>query len=82
MVRERDDVVGLDAALITNPRVWVASGHVATFNDPLVDCKKCQLRWRARPHRGGQYGPVKRDAAGNLLARTTAASSPSRACST
>ena len=39
MVRERDDIVGLDAALITNPRVWVASGHVANFTDPLVDCK-------------------------------------------
>ncbi len=46
MVRDRDDVVGIDAALITNPRVWVASGHVSNFNDPLVDCKKCQMRWR------------------------------------
>jgi len=67
MVRERDDVVGLDAALITHPRVWVASGHVATFNDPLVDCKKCQQRWRLDHLLEGDYGPVKRDAAGNPL---------------
>ena len=67
MVRERDDVVGLDASLITHPRVWVASGHVATFNDPLVDCKKCQMRWRVDHLLEGDYGPVKRDAAGNPL---------------
>ena len=67
MVRERDDVVGLDASLITNPRVWVASGHVANFTDPLVDCKKCQMRWRADHIAEGQYGEVKRDAAGNLV---------------
>ena len=58
MVRERDDVVGLDAALITHPRVWKASGHVATFNDPLVDCKKCQMRWRVDHLEEGDYGPV------------------------
>ena len=67
MVRERDDVVGLDAALLSNPRVWVASGHVANFSDPLVDCKKCQQRWRLDHIEEGQYGEVKRDAAGNLL---------------
>jgi glycyl-tRNA synthetase len=67
MVRDRDDVVGLDAALITNPRVWVASGHVANFTDPLVDCKKCQQRWRLDHIAEGQYGEPKRDAAGNLL---------------
>ncbi len=47
MVRNRDDVVGLDAALLTNPRVWVASGHVDSFSDPLVDCRTCKLRFRA-----------------------------------
>ncbi|HEV2362448.1 MAG TPA: glycine--tRNA ligase [Acidimicrobiales bacterium] len=47
MVQERDDVVGIDAAILTNPQVWVASGHVATFTDPLVDCRKCKERWRA-----------------------------------
>lgn len=67
MVRERDDVVGIDAAMITNPQVWVASGHVANFADPLVDCKKCHQRWRVDHIEEGQYGEVKRDAAGNLL---------------
>jgi glycyl-tRNA synthetase len=67
MVRDRDDVVGLDAALITNPRVWVASGHVANFTDPLVDCKKCQQRWRLDHIAEGQYGEPKKDPAGNLL---------------
>jgi glycyl-tRNA synthetase len=47
MVQERDDVVGLEATVITNPQVWVASGHVTTFNDPMVDCKNCQSRFRA-----------------------------------
>lgn len=45
-VQERDDMVGLDSAIITNPKVWVASGHVANFNDPLVDCKACKTRHR------------------------------------
>ena len=66
MVRDRDDVVGLDAALITHPRVWKASGHVATFNEPLADCKKCQMRWRVDHLEEGDYGPVKRDAEGNI----------------
>jgi glycyl-tRNA synthetase len=47
MVQERDDVVGIDAAVLTNPKVLVASGHVATFTDPLVDCRNCKERWRA-----------------------------------
>ncbi len=47
MVQERDDVVGIDAAIIMNPRVWEASGHVATFTDPMVDCKNCKKRFRA-----------------------------------
>ncbi len=47
MVRERDDVVGLEAAVITNPRVWEASGHLDVFHDPLVDCLNCQARMRA-----------------------------------
>ncbi len=46
-VRMRDDVVGLEAAIITNPRVWEASGHVAGFTDPMVDCKECKQRFRA-----------------------------------
>ena len=47
MVQERDDVVGLDAAILGPPAVWAASGHLATFTDPLVDCKNCHERWRA-----------------------------------
>jgi glycyl-tRNA synthetase len=45
-VQERLDMVGIDAALIMNPKVWEASGHVATFSDPLVECKKCHERFR------------------------------------
>jgi glycyl-tRNA synthetase len=47
MIQERDDFVALDSAIILNPQVWVASGHVETFSDPLVDCKACKLRFRA-----------------------------------
>ena len=47
MVQGRDDVVGLDAAILMAPRVWEASGHLATFTDPLVDCKQCKERFRA-----------------------------------
>ena len=47
MVRGRDDVVGLDSSIILAPQVWEASGHVATFTDPLTECKQCHKRWRA-----------------------------------
>jgi len=47
VVHERDDVVGLDSAILMHPRVWEASGHVAGFNDALVDCKQCKSRFRA-----------------------------------
>jgi glycyl-tRNA synthetase len=47
MVRDRDDVVGLDAAIMMHPRVWEASGHIAGFSDPLVECKNCHARFRA-----------------------------------
>jgi len=46
MVTLRDDVVGIDAAIIMNPRVWEASGHVAGFSDPMVDCRNCKRRFR------------------------------------
>lgn len=46
-VQKRDDVVGIETALIMNPKVWQASGHLATFSDPLVECKKCHSRYRA-----------------------------------
>jgi len=47
MVRERDDVVGLDGAILTHPAVLKASGHVDTFTDPMVDCRTCKARLRA-----------------------------------
>lgn len=45
-VHKRDDMVGLDAAILMNPKVWEASGHVSNFNDPLIDCKACKQRFR------------------------------------
>lgn len=46
MVQDRDDVVGLDAAIIMNPRTWEASGHLEGFTDPMVDCRACRKRFR------------------------------------
>ena len=46
-VHQRDDMVGLDAAILMAPQVWVASGHVSGFSDPLVECKACHHRFRA-----------------------------------
>ena len=46
-VDSRDDMYGIDAAILMNPRTWVASGHTATFADPLVECKECKSRFRA-----------------------------------
>jgi glycyl-tRNA synthetase len=45
-VQERFDMVGQDAAILMNPKVWEASGHVSTFSDPLTECKKCHTRYR------------------------------------
>lgn len=47
MVTLRDDIVGLDSAIIQNPKTWETSGHVSNFTDPMVDCKKCKGRFRA-----------------------------------
>jgi len=47
MVRERDNIFGVDGAIVQNPKLWEASGHVAGFTDPLVDCKNCGARHRA-----------------------------------
>jgi glycyl-tRNA synthetase len=47
MTREHDNIVGLDAAIIMSPKVWEASGHLDSFSDPLVECKKCHHRFRA-----------------------------------
>ncbi len=46
-IHKRADMVGLDAGILMNPKVWEASGHVVNFNDPLVDCKTCKSRFRA-----------------------------------
>ncbi len=46
-VEERDDMYGVDAAILMNPKAWEASGHVAGFSDPLVECPKCNSRYRA-----------------------------------
>ncbi len=46
MVQMRDDVVGIDSAILQSPEVWVASGHVASFSDPLVECRECNSRHR------------------------------------
>jgi glycyl-tRNA synthetase len=47
VVHARDDVVGLESSILMSPRVWEASGHIATFNDPLVECSSCHKRYRA-----------------------------------
>jgi len=47
MVQLRDDIVGLDASILMHPKVWEASGHLANFSDPLVECTKCHKRFRA-----------------------------------
>jgi glycyl-tRNA synthetase len=47
MVRERDDVVGIDTSIISHPRTWEASGHTDNFSDPMVDCRACKRRFRA-----------------------------------
>ncbi len=74
MVTSRDDIEGLDAAILMHPRVWEASGHVEGFTDPLVDCKKCKRRFRADhiegdscPECGGELTEVRKF---NLMFKT------------
>ena len=47
MLQERDDIVALDSAILQHPRTWEASGHLAGFTDPMVDCRSCKKRFRA-----------------------------------
>ena len=47
MTRQREDVCGLEATILMSPKIWEASGHVATFSDPMIDCKTCKGRFRA-----------------------------------
>ncbi|MBM3284078.1 glycine--tRNA ligase [Candidatus Gottesmanbacteria bacterium] len=58
-VLKREEVVGLDSAVILHPRVWQASGHVSSFTDPLVECKECHQRYRADYLLEGKYGDIK-----------------------
>ncbi|HTV12891.1 MAG TPA: glycine--tRNA ligase [Acidimicrobiales bacterium] len=56
MVQLRREVVGLDAAVLSSPRIWEASGHLANFTDPLVDCRTCKQRFRADHLERGEEG--------------------------
>ncbi|MDP6666555.1 MAG: glycine--tRNA ligase, partial [Dehalococcoidia bacterium] len=74
MVRERDDVVGIDASILMHPDVWVASGHLESFSDPLVECGECHRRYRADqlegdacPSCGGAFGELRQF---NLMFKT------------
>ena len=74
VIMGRDDMVGLDAAILMAPQVWVASGHVENFSDPLVECRNCHLRFRADqlesdscPECGGEFTEPRRF---NLMFRT------------
>jgi glycyl-tRNA synthetase len=59
MVQERDDIVGLDAGILMHPQVWVTSGHVAEFNDPMVECATCKRRYRVDEFAGTEdLGPA------------------------
>ncbi len=55
-VSSRSDVVGLDSGIMLHPEVWVASGHVSSFSDPLIDCKQCKARFRADQYLEDQRG--------------------------
>ncbi|MDQ5825339.1 MAG: glycine--tRNA ligase [Chloroflexota bacterium] len=74
MTQRRDDVVGLDSAILMSPLIWQTSGHVTEFTDPLVDCKSCRRRFRADqvegdrcPECGGEFTEVRRF---NLMFKT------------
>jgi glycyl-tRNA synthetase len=76
-VQQRLDMVGLDAALIMNPKVWEASGHLETFTDPLVECKECHERYRADQinlagacQKCGRSGTFTEPASFNLMLKT------------
>lgn len=75
MVQEREDVVGLDAAILMHPKVWEASGHVENFQDPLVECGSCKRRFKADevdgtkcPECGGKLSAARPF---NLMLKTT-----------
>ena len=68
MVHQRDDVEGVDAAILMHPRVWEASGHVDGFTDPLVECKTCKKRYRADEMEGARCGRKPSKAPGEFKA--------------
>src|SRR6188472_4798065 len=66
MLTDRDDIVAIDSAIIQNPRVWEASGHLSGFSDPLVQCLgECKKRWREDDLREEQLGAE--DADGHIV---------------
>ena len=79
MLQERDDIVALDAAILMHPRTWEASGHLAGFTDPLVDCRTCKQRFRADKL---EDAPVPAASRPSTRARARRATSPRRASST
>jgi glycyl-tRNA synthetase len=58
-VFQREDIVGLDSAVMLHPKVWQASGHLSSFTDPLIECKSCHQRFRADHLFEGRFGQVK-----------------------
>src|SRR3982074_1636704 len=56
MLQERDDIVAIDSAILQHPRTWEASGHLAGFTDPMVDCRTCGQRFRADDLANAQCG--------------------------
>jgi len=68
MVHQRDDVEGIEAAILMHPRVWEASGHVDGFTDPLVECKVCKKRFRADELEGARCGRKPSKAPGAFMA--------------
>ena len=83
MVQERDDIVGLDAGILMQPQVWVTSGHVAEFSDPMVECETDHKRFRRRraarsrgPEPDRAHRSRRRSPGSGCAARPTAARSP------
>ncbi len=74
MTKEHENIVGIDGAIITNPKTWEASGHVKSFVDPLVECKKCHHRFKADDIRGDKCpdcgGPLTEPKTFNILVPT------------
>jgi len=74
MTKEHEDIVGIDGAIITNPKVWEASGHIKSFVDPLVECKKCHHRFKADDITGDKCpdcgGPLTEPKIFNILVPT------------